>query len=46
MNRSINILVNELCKQPKDFSRGEFKHNSCKPTTIGENVNTLLIMRK
>ena len=43
---NIDILVKELCKLPKEVGWVEFKHNSCKSTTIGKYANTLLITRK
>lgn len=33
---NIDMLVKELYKFPKEVGWGEFKHNNCEPTMIGQ----------
>ncbi|MBQ1176146.1 MAG: putative DNA binding domain-containing protein [Paludibacteraceae bacterium] len=38
---NIDILINELCKLPKEIEWVEFKHNNCEPTMVGEDISAL-----
>ena len=41
MEKNLDILVQELCKLPKEIGWVEFKHNNCEPNMIGEDISAL-----
>ena len=41
MEGNLDILVQELCKHPKETGWLEFKHNNCQPQMIGEDISAL-----
>ena len=42
---NIDILVNELCKLPKEVCWVEYKYNNCEAIMVGEDTGTLLVMK-
>ncbi len=38
---NIDILVQELCKLPKEVGWIEFKHSNCEPNMVGEDISAL-----